>query len=303
MTFRSPGISDTELSKLIERTFANLDSPASYMIGKRFEQPLLPQNILLFSRRGAASLFLGKNLHDKHHRYVLVTAVKAGGMVGIDKRTYTLLQGESLLVCPYQSHWYVELDKAANYWIFITFEHARHPLLEAIRDRGSVRDPGRGLTHLHDFLLAWHRPEEHESIPLRLATWLHNLSRQASKKHQPCDLAPGTISDMDWAAEINRFVFGRRESNLTLMEVARHLRISASVLRARFHQISGRSIGSYIRALKLQYACELLHDTDISIGDVATRCGYESAYSFSRAFFKAYSMRPSAYRKEFLKAD
>ena len=50
-----------------------------------------------------------------------------------------------------------------------------------------------------------------------------------------------------------------------------------------------------IRA-RLAPAAGLLHTTDISLAEIARRTGYESEFSFGRAFKRAFGVAPGSYR-------
>jgi len=278
---------------------ADIVEPAKgYWNGQSFPQPILPQNIIVFHRLDRASLQLSAAFRHQHHRYVLITAVKHGGEVGVDTRTYPISEGQSLLVLPFQAHWYVKLHSATIHWVFVTFDHEKDARLEALRDQGGLRVKD-GLAPLRDVLRAMRTPRQHDTVRPLLSLWLHALTLRANqKRRKPIEDAPVREGeDGEWLSEINRFVFENREETPSLAQIARRLRVSASLLRSRFRRITGKSVGRYVRELKLQYACELLHDTSLSITEVAQRCGYDSVFSFSRAFHKAYTFSPTAYRK------
>jgi AraC-like DNA-binding protein len=259
----------------------------------------MPQNILIFHRTSRTVLQHGSTFRHQHHRYVLITAVHKGGEIGVDARTHPIGEGQSLLVLPFQAHWYVNLSSAAIHWVFVTFEHEKDARLETLRDQGALRLGAGDLTPLRDLLRAWQTPREYDTVRPRLSLWLHALATRARQRGPALAPAPAATSDGEWLAGINRFVFENREVTPSLSEIAHRLRVSASLLRSRFRRITGKSVGRYVRELKLQYGCELLHDTSLSITEVAQRCGYDSVFSFSRAFHKTYALSPSSYRKTY----
>jgi transcriptional regulator GlxA family with amidase domain len=97
-------------------------------------------------------------------------------------------------------------------------------------------------------------------------------------------------------AKINLYATQHIASPFPLEELARLVGVSASHLRSRFHQITGRSLGRHLRELRMQHACTLLHDGRSSIGEIAQQCGFDSLFSFSRAFRNSIGCAPSAYR-------
>jgi transcriptional regulator GlxA family with amidase domain len=49
--------------------------------------------------------------------------------------------------------------------------------------------------------------------------------------------------------------------------------------------------------LRLRAAADLLALTELSVGEVGSRCGYQNACSFSRAFGEYHGASPSSFRR------
>ncbi|MDR1304561.1 MAG: AraC family transcriptional regulator [Verrucomicrobiales bacterium] len=283
----------TVTSELNRRVRA-LAEPDNYWRGRTPAEPLRPVNILVFRRRSVAELRAGADFPHQHHRHVLITALRGAGRVGVDTRVWPVREGQSLLVLPFQTHWH-ELPAAEKIlWLFVTFEHGRDARLERLRDRGQVSLTVSERDLPRDFIRAWSASAE--TLGLRLSLWLHALTQKINRAALP-NLAVSHAKKPELVAEINRLFFADREKTLRLAHLAKRLRVSVSLLRAEFHRATGKSVGKYVRELKLQYGCELLHDMAWPVGEVATRCGYDSVFSFSRAFHRRYQMSPSRYRQ------
>ncbi|MGM9477450.1 helix-turn-helix domain-containing protein [Pedobacter sp. GSP4] len=77
--------------------------------------------------------------------------------------------------------------------------------------------------------------------------------------------------------------------------------VSYAWFRKAFKEITGQSPGQYQLALKLQKACRMLTETDLSVAEVAYQNGFESEHYFSRLFKSKMQLSPSKYRNEFYK--
>jgi AraC-like DNA-binding protein len=276
--------------------FRALKNPRDFWKGRVFPPPLVPRNILTFPRASRRELFQGDTFRSQHHRFVLITAWKGDGEMGIDTQIHKLCEGESLLVHPFQVHWYGRSERTSPLrWVFVTFEHEPDERLEVLRDLGALAGEGN-LRLLHNFLKAWEDAASADLVPLRLAEWLHILGRAARRKRRAGGRSLGPAAGEGIVTEVNRFVFEHRRSRVSLAQVARRLGMSPSLLRLRFRASAGLSVGKYIRELKLQYSCELLHGTRFAVSEIATRCGYDTVFSFSRAFRRTYGMAPTDYR-------
>lgn len=73
--------------------------------------------------------------------------------------------------------------------------------------------------------------------------------------------------------------------------------ISYSKFRKSFKDITGQSPNQYHLELRLKKARELLESTTLSIGEIAYKTGFESAFYFSRLFKNKNGMSPKAYRE------
>lgn len=80
-----------------------------------------------------------------------------------------------------------------------------------------------------------------------------------------------------------------------LEEMADHFAMSVSTLRRRLQDATGVAPKSYIQAIQMQRACNLL-DSGLQIADVAMQCGFSEPGSFTRTFKRVLGLTPSQYR-------
>lgn len=86
------------------------------------------------------------------------------------------------------------------------------------------------------------------------------------------------------------------DSNLTLQTVADHVSISPNHLSAVFSKEMGTTFSKYLSGKRLEYAKELLRNTDLRSGEVANAVGIEDPGYFSVVFKKAFNCTPREYR-------
>jgi AraC-like DNA-binding protein len=80
-------------------------------------------------------------------------------------------------------------------------------------------------------------------------------------------------------------------------ELAQSLYISREYLRQLFRKRFGVSPLEYLIRRRIDAACQMLRFSDLLVGTVALRCGFESPYYFSRMFKKLTGQPPSLWRK------
>lgn len=86
--------------------------------------------------------------------------------------------------------------------------------------------------------------------------------------------------------------------NLNLSQTAQHFKISEGYLSSVFKELSGSCFAEYLEKCRINKSCILLSDTDMTIEQISKVIGYNSVYSFRRAFKRILKSSPSVYRKQ-----
>lgn len=94
-----------------------------------------------------------------------------------------------------------------------------------------------------------------------------------------------------------KIIHSQYNSPIKVSEIAHQLALSRSYLYKIFKQETGYSIKDYIVQVKMNHACQLLANPDLSITEIANSVGYFDPLAFSNAFKNQYHMSPSDYRK------
>lgn len=89
----------------------------------------------------------------------------------------------------------------------------------------------------------------------------------------------------------------------TLDELAKRLNISPFYLSRLFTRITGETISSRLRRLRVEYAAELLLAGTHNVSEAALDVGYSSFGHFSRAFRQVIGISPSRYVRERITAS
>ena len=87
------------------------------------------------------------------------------------------------------------------------------------------------------------------------------------------------------------------EASWTVADLARLSGMSRARFADRFSSMVGATPIGYLTEWRLTKARRLLRDTDLTVEDIALRCGYASVPSFSRRFKAAFSVGPGAFRR------
>ena len=83
---------------------------------------------------------------------------------------------------------------------------------------------------------------------------------------------------------------------ITLSEIADVANLSPNYLSAQFVQVVGCGYVEYLTQLRIQHACTLLMETEMSVTDIAYESGFGSLSHFIRTFHRQKHITPSAFR-------
>ena len=85
------------------------------------------------------------------------------------------------------------------------------------------------------------------------------------------------------------------DSDFNVETLAEDVGLSRAQLHRRMKELTGISVGEYIRKLRLQQAAKLLQAGDVSISQVTYAIGFSTPAHFTVAFKKYYGITPSEY--------
>ncbi|WP_267956583.1 AraC family transcriptional regulator [Paraburkholderia sp. HP33-1] len=84
----------------------------------------------------------------------------------------------------------------------------------------------------------------------------------------------------------------------TLEELAREASLSRAAFARNFCALVGEPPHQYLTRWRMGIAAQLLEETGLRLGEIASRVGYGSEFSFSRAFKLARGVSPIQYRRK-----
>ncbi len=87
------------------------------------------------------------------------------------------------------------------------------------------------------------------------------------------------------------------DPGLQLDQIAAHVFINASYLRAVFKKEIGITVSDYLTQYRMQQAKELISRSNVRLTDIAEKVGYNDPGYFSKSFKKFYGYSPSEFEK------
>lgn len=84
---------------------------------------------------------------------------------------------------------------------------------------------------------------------------------------------------------------------ISITTLAQYFHMKEYTVKAIFHELYECSFHDLLEQIRIQYACAYLLQTDFSITEVSSRCGFDNVSTFSRAFQRQCGTTPSFYKK------
>ena len=96
--------------------------------------------------------------------------------------------------------------------------------------------------------------------------------------------------------QVQGFMLENLDQHLSLDQLAAHANMSKYHFSNRYKALTGYSPIKHFLNMKMEHACGLLDGTDLSVGAIASRLGYDDPLYFSRLFSRTVGISPRAYR-------
>ena len=285
------GMTDMELAELTR----TIPEPADYYRGIGPALAGAPRNVLVFKRdrpfKGLAH----------HHRHVLITCLEGPGTVIVDGLVPPVGPGQGFLVFPYQGHDYGRFAAEPVVWLFVTFELDEQPALAALRSVSWELD-ARSRALLGEVAAGYLAAlagdgDAADALGFRLGELLARLVRRAGEFARRAGPAAESSGRAAVIREAVRYVHENIARPVSAGELAARLALSTSRLRAVFREEIGAPLGEFVARARMNRACALLGRSELTVSEVAAACGFESIYSFSRAFRRRKAMAPTEFRR------
>ena len=86
-------------------------------------------------------------------------------------------------------------------------------------------------------------------------------------------------------------------TNLSLSKICKDMHYSLPYISAHFKKDTGISFSEYLQNRRIEEACRLLRETDMSVTEISEAVGYSSIKFFGSVFKKVTGLTPREYRK------
>ena len=209
--------------------------------------------------------------------------------------------GSCFVVFPGQEYTIVndKRNPLEKYWISLRGPETTDFITRAHFDRMPTVFQYKGMDRIiglfHDMIYT-----EHPETDLEL--YLFGCFNILMSYHKPMNISSEqkvhTNTGHTYYEMAKDYIVKHYDEKLTIREVAEHIHVSESYLRALFLRFEGRPIGEFIIDHKVEAAKSLLATSEYSVSQISGILGYSDYSTFSKLFKKKMNCSPTEYRKK-----
>lgn len=231
-----------------------------------------------------------------HHCFELLCVTYGIMEAEVDGITYTLSEGQSLLIFPNQIHSMRTPEGYTSRHILCLFSTR---LVSAFAEKVTARTPACSLFSLDGFYVSQLRsfPENPDKIILK--GFLYSV---CGIFDEHADYREAGDRPAMLLYTVFRFVEKNYMNSCSLYDLSRHTGYDYAYLSRYFKKNVGISYNDYVNQYRISEACYLLQNREMTILDIASECGFNNVRSFNRHFREQLNTTPAEYRKQIRKS-
>lgn len=242
--------------------------------------------------------------------------VSGQGVRKIGDTNEDFYSGEVVLVVPEMEHqWKFDSTKTdskgmiENYTIvfhsdlleqvslfFPEFQEVSQRLME-LKKLGSVKFQSGTAERIISILVDMNNQSEAERLASLLLI-LVCISESNDSQIVGRFVTPTLIEDR--LKEIDVYISCNYKREITIEQMASHVGMNRTSFCSFFKKQKGMTFITYLNSFRMDMACYLLRNHELSVSDVCYQAGYKDVPYFTRLFKRIHGKNPTEYRKQYL---
>ncbi|MFM0076500.1 GlxA family transcriptional regulator [Paraburkholderia sediminicola] len=194
-----------------------------------------------------------------------------------------------------------------THWMDATRLSSMFPKAKVEPDQIYVNDSGlyttAGVTAGIDLALVMIEEDFGKKMALDVAKYLIVYVRRAGGQSQFSPLLETQAASDSQVQSIQQYLLDNLHLNHTTTSLAHRLKMSPRNLSRLFTKECGVSLIAFLNDARIDAARRYLESTRHPIGEIAKRCGFESADTLRRTFSRRLQISPVEYRQRFRSGD
>ncbi|HEY5883799.1 MAG TPA: AraC family transcriptional regulator [Pyrinomonadaceae bacterium] len=266
----------------------NLAQQAAYHYGEQ-KKLQIPGVTLTFVHAENSRDQVGWHWHENPH----VTFILQGDVIeGTKREVHNCSAGSVLFHSSFEPHYNLKLEGNTRcFHLDFVPEYLNDVTSNSRRLQGifAVADP-------HVKLLCYKIFTEAVVSDDVSAASIHGLALEILGRLTFTEAATSS-SRPSWVARLEEILRSELPDQLSLAELSRELSIHPVHLSRSFSQYFRCTFGEYVRRVRVQQSLAIMPHKNLSLTEIAFKCGFADQSHFSRSFRQIIGVSPSTYRK------
>lgn len=220
-----------------------------------------------------------------HRAFEVIHVIDGQMTVTIEEKEYTLNQNEAVLVFPNQLHQLVTLEKSVCDVLIFSPEMINH-FYSNFKDK----EPENNKFAVQFKI----KPENLESVYAQkslLYAYCNGLIKMTSFNELTLSSKRRVVQN------ILLFIDEHFHEDCSLKTISQSLQYDYAYLSKAFYQYTKLTFTEYLNRYRVAQAAEQLKQTDLSVSEIASICGFSNLRTFNRNFKRYTQVSPSEYRR------
>jgi transcriptional regulator GlxA family with amidase domain len=194
-----------------------------------------------------------------------------------------------------------------THWMDAARLAAMFPKARVELDQIYVKDDGlyttAGVTACIDLALVMIEEDFGKKMALDVAKYLIVYVRRAGGQSQFSPLLETQAAADSKVQTVQQYILDNLHVSHTIASIAQRVNMSPRNLSRIFSKECGISLMAFLNDARIDSARRYLESTDLPIGAIARRCGFQSADALRRIFSRRLGINPVEYRSRFRSRD
>lgn len=243
-----------------------------------------------------------KNSHNPPHIHKSLECiyVTSGTFeLGIGEEFYHMEEGDFAIVFPEIIHHYQVFGKESSKGIYLLTSIANNGSFQHVLENNCPKNPVIKKENLNEEIVyalnGLMKNIEKDKNKVIFHSYVQIILAHAIKEYELVEKAVVHREDIIYL--VVEYLAKHFLDTVTLEIMAKDLGFSIYAVSRVFSGTFHTNFNKYLNNLRLNYAVELLENTNQSITDVWNNAGFESQRTFQRVFKNRYRLTPREYRK------
>ncbi|MBE6912163.1 MAG: helix-turn-helix domain-containing protein [Ruminococcaceae bacterium] len=245
------------------------------------------------------------NEYHWHDYYQFIYVRKGSGAVVIDGEPIYVSENDAIVIKKNEPHtFWTTSDKMETYEVkFIIIDEQSDFLKSSPRyfcrdSAGSIKHALRQIERESDAVDEFSR----DVVSVEMCKILLLMKREISRRREIEDIETTTVDEEindELLDKIRRYIDENITENITVKDVSEFVCVEYKYFSHHFALRYGMRLKRYIRRKRLELAKDLIVNSELSMTEIAGKCGFGTIHYMTRVFKSEENISPTEFRRRF----